>query len=535
LILVHWDVSDKELEFFVEAIKIGLEDATVRAREISRAAYLNMYNMYPEKAEKIKALLPKAYQAKLARTEEEGLQTLPSSPGSSINLSSSIDSTGLKGLAKHLNSTGDSLDLSLDLGATPSHTNPNSHANSLKSTSTLASNTATAKHITTASTTAAAAAAGPGKKSHAPASSTRSSSTVIPAAATATSHDVRNAEVIPVPAKKKPTVGYPKVQPSSSETLSSKYDKLQSSATVNLLASSASSDVLDGSRTSGESVRLESNAASNRGSLDSQHGTSASQPDAVEQAVMSLQARVRGTLSRRRSVVHNPFAALAASSPEPHAPSGSSGHLSSALNSSGSLASAASSGHTSHATHSSAGADVSASGAVSFASSTKDRPATTGSVAANALRTPASKKTGARSAHDSSLPAFSTTTTSTVKAASAATASASVRKTSTGSADSSTVRSTSAARSPRAASTSSAVAAGAARSRSASKTRTGVMSSSASSPDRPASVAQNFRYLVFPVEICPLRCLSPSPRCCLPQCGGVGAEFRPARKLAVDA
>jgi len=34
-ILVHWDVSDKEADVIAESIQIGLEDASITAREIS--------------------------------------------------------------------------------------------------------------------------------------------------------------------------------------------------------------------------------------------------------------------------------------------------------------------------------------------------------------------------------------------------------------------------------------------------------------------------------------------------------------------
>ena len=48
-ILVSWDISEKDSDILLEAIKYGLEDASMRGREISRLAYLNLFQLFPKK------------------------------------------------------------------------------------------------------------------------------------------------------------------------------------------------------------------------------------------------------------------------------------------------------------------------------------------------------------------------------------------------------------------------------------------------------------------------------------------------------
>jgi hypothetical protein len=64
-ILITWELSDKEVDPICEAIRIGLEDGSVKAREVARTAYVNLFKLLPAKAEKVKADLPKGLQIKL--------------------------------------------------------------------------------------------------------------------------------------------------------------------------------------------------------------------------------------------------------------------------------------------------------------------------------------------------------------------------------------------------------------------------------------------------------------------------------------
>ncbi len=73
-ILLTWDVSEKEADSLVDSIKNGLEDASVKAREISRLVYLNLFQVFPKKADKIKSQVSPALRARLAKAEIEHLK-----------------------------------------------------------------------------------------------------------------------------------------------------------------------------------------------------------------------------------------------------------------------------------------------------------------------------------------------------------------------------------------------------------------------------------------------------------------------------
>ena len=68
-ILLHWEIADKEADIMIETIKFGLQDASVRVREIARLAYLNLYNIYPSKTERIKSNLPANLRDRLSNAE----------------------------------------------------------------------------------------------------------------------------------------------------------------------------------------------------------------------------------------------------------------------------------------------------------------------------------------------------------------------------------------------------------------------------------------------------------------------------------
>ena len=68
-ILITWDISDKEYDLLADAIRVGLEDASVKAREIARLAYLNMFQRMPQKTEKIKTNLSVQLRTRLAAAE----------------------------------------------------------------------------------------------------------------------------------------------------------------------------------------------------------------------------------------------------------------------------------------------------------------------------------------------------------------------------------------------------------------------------------------------------------------------------------
>lgn len=57
-ILISWELSDKEADVISEVIRWGLEDASCRSREIARLAYINLFSLFPKKAERLKAAMP---------------------------------------------------------------------------------------------------------------------------------------------------------------------------------------------------------------------------------------------------------------------------------------------------------------------------------------------------------------------------------------------------------------------------------------------------------------------------------------------
>lgn len=69
-ILVYWDVSDKEADLIADSIRIGLEDASINAREISRFAYLHLFQLFPRKCERIKTNASPGLRNRLQHEEE---------------------------------------------------------------------------------------------------------------------------------------------------------------------------------------------------------------------------------------------------------------------------------------------------------------------------------------------------------------------------------------------------------------------------------------------------------------------------------
>lgn len=75
-ILTSWELSEKEGDLIIEAVRLGLEDASVKARESARFAYLQLHQLYPKKTEKLKASLAQGMRDKLTRAEQQHAQLL---------------------------------------------------------------------------------------------------------------------------------------------------------------------------------------------------------------------------------------------------------------------------------------------------------------------------------------------------------------------------------------------------------------------------------------------------------------------------
>ena len=71
-ILLHWDLSERDsniLDNIGDAIKLGLEEASVRGREVAQIAYLNFRRLSVKRADKIKTNLSTLLQNKLSKAE----------------------------------------------------------------------------------------------------------------------------------------------------------------------------------------------------------------------------------------------------------------------------------------------------------------------------------------------------------------------------------------------------------------------------------------------------------------------------------
>lgn len=86
--LLNWELTEKELEPICESIKIGLEDASPKAREMARNAFSNLLKINLKKAEKIKSELPKLLASKLPSSDDSSAKNEFSS---STELDSSLN------------------------------------------------------------------------------------------------------------------------------------------------------------------------------------------------------------------------------------------------------------------------------------------------------------------------------------------------------------------------------------------------------------------------------------------------------------
>lgn len=70
-ILARWEISEKEADVVADAVKLGLEDASVRARELGRSAYLALFQKYPKKTERIKQTLTSTLRTRMIKAETD--------------------------------------------------------------------------------------------------------------------------------------------------------------------------------------------------------------------------------------------------------------------------------------------------------------------------------------------------------------------------------------------------------------------------------------------------------------------------------
>lgn len=71
-IVLHWDLTEKEIDQVCTAVLVGIQDSTQKSREIARIAYLNIYQRHQKKAETlIKDHLSPNLIRTLAKAEKE--------------------------------------------------------------------------------------------------------------------------------------------------------------------------------------------------------------------------------------------------------------------------------------------------------------------------------------------------------------------------------------------------------------------------------------------------------------------------------
>jgi hypothetical protein len=71
LVLEMWELGDRDGEVIYEAVRLGLEDASVRSRENARFAYLAYKAAFPRRAEKLFLTLPVAICTRLNKMETD--------------------------------------------------------------------------------------------------------------------------------------------------------------------------------------------------------------------------------------------------------------------------------------------------------------------------------------------------------------------------------------------------------------------------------------------------------------------------------
>jgi hypothetical protein len=69
--MTSWELTDREMDLVADSITTGLEDASAKAREIARNAYLLLRVKNMKRAERLKAAVSPSLRMKLIRVESE--------------------------------------------------------------------------------------------------------------------------------------------------------------------------------------------------------------------------------------------------------------------------------------------------------------------------------------------------------------------------------------------------------------------------------------------------------------------------------
>jgi hypothetical protein len=326
--LKTWEINDKEIDPVFEAVKIGLEDASNKARETSRDAYGYLYHYHQRKAEKLKNDLPKATQAKLV-ISLDGLNFNNNFPGE--NAESAFSGTGGSG-------GGGGSSGKMSGNNSPSKTTTSGHSNSNSFSSSNAANAHKSVGILkTPSSSSAAnanAAAAPAATSVTFATQhvrSQSGNITFNNPTTTTTTTPSHPLVPHVNSNNSMNTSNNSINTSNTNNNNSN-SSMNSNPSTGMLpphplvsgsASKSGSFTINNNNSSNNNLSTGNNPATGGGTPNPllmnkvpanadayTSGTKIATMSSVDHNSLALQAGVRNALSRRRSVVKNPFAEL---------------------------------------------------------------------------------------------------------------------------------------------------------------------------------------------------------------------------------
>jgi hypothetical protein len=298
-IISLWEITDKDADLLCEAIKLTLEDASGKARETARSAYLNLFRLHPRKCEKMRNDLPKSLSLKLQTAElHAGLSMSADSETSSIRSGGGNSSAGA---TPHSHFSKDSSESTFK---TPSK-GGTSRIVKTASKNEINHNFPTSHHPTT-----------PGSASHhhRDGSGTLSNSSSTSSLHSHNSHgpshkvDTHKKEPIRKQTHQEPHhQSNPPAPPSHFTSSAQKPAPTRHNSIPSVVAAAAAAAAAAASNSSNAPVPPFPLSSTRKDSFTS--GTKlVATISSADQAALAIQAGVRTALSRRRSVVKNPFA-----------------------------------------------------------------------------------------------------------------------------------------------------------------------------------------------------------------------------------
>jgi hypothetical protein len=306
-IISLWEITDKDADLLCEAIKLTLEDASGKARETSRAAYLNLFRLHPKKCEKMRNDLPKSLSLKLQTAElHAGLSMSADSESSSIR--SGGNSSAAATPHSHF-----SKDSSESTFKTPSKGGSSRivKTSSKSEIHHVHSNFPTSHHPSTPGGSSSHHRDGSGTLSNS--SSTSSLHSLHSHNSHGPSHKVDTHKKEPIKSKQihqeAHHQSHPPATPSTHPTSSAqKSVPTRNGSIPSVVAAAAAAAAAAASSTSSNAPIPPFPFSSTRKDSFTSGTKLVATISSADQAALAIQAGVRTALSRRRSVVKNPFA-----------------------------------------------------------------------------------------------------------------------------------------------------------------------------------------------------------------------------------